>query len=183
MPLRKTVKDIMIPIQDYAVIDPEATLQEAIRTLRGSYCRLETGACSHTGHRTILVVDASGNLVGVLNFRSILKVLVPEVAGTLMERLESLEVSVVYAQAGAENLDESHEDVVARVSKNAQVKVKEIMLKNRAHIDSQTSLLDALKLVFRKKLIMLPVYENNRLIGVVREADLFITVADMVIAD
>ena len=179
MPLRKNVKDIMVPIRDYAVISPEATLQEAIQTLRGSYCRLETGSCSHTGHRTILVVDASGDLVGVLNFRSILKVLVPEVAGTLTEKLESLEISVVFAQAGVD-LDESHEDVIARVSKNAQIKVTEIMLKNRAHIDSQTSLLDALKLIFRKNLLMLPVYESDRLIGVVREADLFITVADMV---
>jgi CBS domain-containing protein len=181
MPLRKYIKEVMIPIEKYAVIDPESTLQEAIMKLRRSYCTLEEGFCSETGPRTILVVDSSGLLAGVVDFRSLLRVLVPEVAGKLAERLAFLEVSVVYAEAGAEELGEAKEGLVARVRKNAQVKVKEIMRKNRAQIEADTTLIEALKLIFRKKLLMLPVYENDKLIGVVRDADLFLAVADIVV--
>jgi CBS domain-containing protein len=181
MPLQKYIKEIMIPIEKYAVIDPESTLQEAVMKLRRSYCTLEEGFCSETGPRTILVVDASGLLVGVVDFRSLLRVLVPEVAGKLTERLEFLEVSVVYAEAGAEELGEAKEGLIARVRKNAQVKVKEIMRKNRAQAQADTTLIQALKLIFRKKLLMLPVYENDKLIGVVRDADLFLAVADIVV--
>ena len=181
MPLRKNLKDIMIPIDHYAVVDPGATLQEAVSSLRTSYCKIEKGFCEETGPRTVLVVDSKGELVGVLDFRSILKVLVPEVAGSLSERIAALEISIVFAQAGAEDLDLSQEDVTTRVIKNAQVKVKKIMLKNIAHVQSDTSLLDALKLSFRKKLVMLPVYEGKQLVGVVRDADLFLAVADIII--
>ena len=182
MPLKRKVKDILIPIDSYPIIGPEATLQEAILCLRGAYCKIDQGFCDETGPRTILVVDHSGALAGVLNFRSLLKVLVPEVTGKLTDRLEALEVSVVYAQAGVEDLDESHEDVYTRIIKNAQVKVKEIMLKNRGHIESDARLLDALKLMFSKKLVVLPVYEKERLVGVVRDADLFLAVADLILS-
>ncbi|MCG6893430.1 MAG: CBS domain-containing protein [Desulfobacteraceae bacterium] len=181
MPLRKYVSEIAIPIDKYAVIDPEATLQEAIMSLRRSYCKMEEGICSETGPRTILVIDPSGQLAGIVDFRSLLRVLVPEVAGNVAERLEFLGVSVVFAEAGAEELGEAKEALVARVKNNAQIKVKEIMRKNKARVEADTTLIDALKLIFRKKLLMLPVYENEKLIGVVRDADLFLAVADIVV--
>ena len=182
MPLKKKIKDIMIPIEKYATIDPEATLQEAIMCLRGSFCTLDQSSfCDEAGPNTMLVVDKNGKLAGVLDFGSVLRVLVPEVAGKLSEKLAALEVSVVFAQAGAEALDEAKESVAARVIKNAQTKVKSVMLKNLGHLDGNDRLLEALKLMFRKRLIMLPVYDNDRLVGVVRDVDLFLEVADIVV--
>ena len=180
MPLKRIVKEIMIPIENYAVIGPEATLQEAIKSLRTSYCQTDADFCKETGPRTILVVDSQGQLQGLLDFNTVLKVLIPEVSGKLTDRLASLEVSVVFAQAGAEDLDVSHEDIAARVTKNAQVKVNKIMLKNVASADFDTPLIEALKMMFRKKLTVLPVYEKGRLIGVLRNVDLFLAAADLV---
>jgi CBS domain-containing protein len=180
MPLKRIVKDIMIPVENYAVIGPDATLQEAIKSLRTSYCQIETGFCTETGPRTILVVDAEGELLGLLDFNTLLKVLIPEISGKLANRLSALEVSVVFAQAGAQELDVSHEGIAARVTKNAQVKVNKIMLKNVASVDSDTPLIEALKVMFRKKLTVLPVYEKGRVIGVVRNVDLFLAAADLV---
>ena len=179
MPLKKQVKDIMIPMDKYAVVSPDTTLQVAVGTLRQSYCELETGMCKETGPRTIMVVGADGKLAGIIDFRSILRVLVPEVAGTISQKLSALGVSIAFAQADAESHDVSSEDLVARIRKNAQVKAEDIMLKSVAHIDGDTTLLEALKLIFRKKIIVLPVYENNRFVGVVRDADLVLAVADM----
>jgi len=181
MPIERKVQDIMIPIEKYATIGPDATLQDAILSLRRSFCKLEKGFCEETGPRTVLVTDSSATLVGILDFRSILKVLVPEVAGSLSEKLAALEVSVVFAQADAEKLDTSHEALAARVVRNAQVKVKQVMLKSRANIRPDAKILDALKLIFSKKLVVLPVCEGNRLIGVLRDADLFLSVAEMVV--
>jgi len=181
MILRKKVKDDMIPIDKYAVIDPDATLAQAVVSLRGSYCSVETGFCTETGPRAILVVDSTGTLVGVIDFKTLLKVLIPEVHGKLSARLEALGVSIAFAEAGSGELDEIHDSLAARVRKNAQVKAKEIMLKNVAHTNVDDMLLDAMKLMFRKKLIMLPVYDDSKLVGVVRDADLFLTVADILI--
>lgn len=182
MILKKRVKDIMIPIEQYALIDPEATLVQAVVSLRGSYCSVETGFCTETGPRAILVVDNAGTLMGVIDFKTLLKVLIPEVHGKISAQLESLGVSIAFAEAGSEELDKTHASLAAHVRKNAQVKVKEIMLKNIAHTYVDETLMDAMKLMFRKRLIMLPVYEKDKLVGVVRDADLFLTVADIVIS-
>ena len=60
----------MIPISNYATVAEDATLQEAVLSLRKSYCELETGMCTEAGPRTILVIDKREQLVGILDFRS-----------------------------------------------------------------------------------------------------------------
>jgi CBS domain-containing protein len=55
------------------------------------------------------------------------------------------------------------------------------MFKSLAHVEAEASILDALKLIFEKKVIILPVYDKGQLIGLVRDADLFLAVADMIV--
>jgi CBS domain-containing protein len=52
-------------------------------------------------------------------------------------------------------------------------------LKIRGTIDSEAGLLQALKIIYNNKITVLPVYEGDKLIGVVRDSDLFLTVADI----
>src|SRR5208283_5146271 len=115
------------------------------------------------GHRNILVLDNAGDLVGILSFRSILQVLIPEIAGGLTTRLESLGVTIAFAQADASNLDEAVASFRARVVKNAGTKVEEIMLKVRGTIDADADLMDALKMMYRNKITVIPVYDNGKL--------------------
>jgi CBS domain-containing protein len=179
MPIRKTVRDMMIPLERYAVTSPDKTLKEAVLDLRQSYCELETGMCTEAGPRTILVVDQNGELRGILDFGSILRVLIPEVAGGLSEKLRSLSVSVTYAEADSISLDDARAQFRARVIRNSNVKVSDIMLKTRGTIQADVGLLDALKLIFRNKITKLPVYEGDKLIGLLRDTDLFLAVADV----
>ena len=79
MPVELKVKDLMVPLDDYAVTTADKTLKEAVPELMRIYCQVETGKCTEAGHRTSLVLDANGNLVGILDFKSILKVLMPEI--------------------------------------------------------------------------------------------------------
>ena len=123
-----------------------------------------------------LVVDDSGTLVGILDFKSILKVLIPEVAGGLTAKLEALGVSIAFAQADSADLDETRLGFRARVIKNADTRVKDVMLAIRGIIDAEADLLEALKLIYNNKITVLPVYEGKKLIGVVRDSDLFLTV-------
>lgn len=128
---------------------------------------------------TILVLDDSGKLVGILDFKCILKVLIPEIAGGLTAKLEALGVSIAFAQADSADLDETRLGFRARVIKNAETKVKDVMLKIKGTIDSEAGLLKALKMIYDNKITVLPVYEGDKLIGVVRDSDLFLTVADI----
>jgi CBS domain-containing protein len=179
MPLKRKVKDRMIPIENYSTVSPDATLKEAALSLRTSYCELETGMCTEAGPRTVMVIDENDKLLGILDFNSFLETLIPEIAGGLSAKLSALGVSIAFAQANAASLDESESGFKARVVKNAGTKVSDIMLKIRGTIDADTSLIDGMKMMFRNKLIVLPVYEGDKLVGVLRDTDFFLAVADI----
>ncbi len=179
MPLKRKVKDRMIPIENYSTIAPGATLREAALSLRTSYCELETGMCTEAGPRTVMVVDDKGKLVGILDFNNFLITMIPEIAGGLSAKLEALGVSIAFAQADAASLDEARQGFKARVLKNADTKVRDIMMKIKGTIDAGESLMNGLKKMFRNKIIVLPVYENDKLVGVLRDTDFFLAVTDI----
>jgi CBS domain-containing protein len=179
MPISMTVRDLMVPIDRYAVATVDQTLGEAIPNLRKLYCEVEWGKCTEAGHRTILVLDQAGNLVGILDFKTILSVLIPEIAGGLTARLEALGVSIAFAQADSANLDQARMGFRARVLKNSETRVGDIMLKIRGTIKSDARLTEALKTIYKNKITVVPVYEGDRLVGVLRDSDLFLAVADI----
>jgi len=179
MPINMKVRDLMVPISDYAVTVADKTLRDAVPALRKLYCEVEWGKCTEAGHRTILVLDETGALVGILDFKSILAVLIPEIAGGLTAKLEALGVSIAFAQANTSNLDEAKLSFRARVIKNAETKVRDVMLRIRGTITADADLLEGLKTIYRNKITVLPVYDGDRLVGVLRDSDLFLAVADV----
>ena len=173
------IMERMIPLENYTTIHPDATLKEAALSLRTSYCELDSGMCTEAGPRTVLVVDSNGKLVGILDFRCFLEALIPEIAGRLSAKLASLGVSLTFAEAGASHLDDAGLDFDGRVRKNAQTKISDTMLKVRGSIQSGECLMDALKKMFKNKINVLPVFEGEKLVGVIRDTDLFLSVTDI----
>src|SRR3972149_5414043 len=72
---KKHVKDIMIPLKDYAVVSQDATIGEALKIMKESSERLSPEKVRHLG---ILVKDEEGNIVGKLTQADILRGLVPD---------------------------------------------------------------------------------------------------------
>ncbi len=179
MPSEIKVKEIMIPISDYAVARTGDTLSKAVPLLRKIYCLSEYGKCTEAGHRNILVVNDHGDLVGIANFTAILATLIPEIAGGILARFESLGISMTYAQADSVELDEARLSFRARVKKNAETKIDHVMLKIKGIIDSDATVLDALSLIYKNKINILPVFESGKMVGVVRDSDLFLVVAEI----
>lgn len=179
MPVAKKVRDLMIPLSAYAVTTVDSTLKESIPVLRHLYCEVEVGRCTEAGHRSMLVLDKAGKLVGALDFQSILKVLIPEISGGLTAKLEALGVSIAFAQADAANLDEARLSFRARVLKNAETKVGSVMLKIRGTINADAGLMEALTMIYNNRISMLPVYDGDHLVGVIRDSDLFLAVAEI----
>lgn len=174
--LKKSVRDVMVPIKDYSTVPIDATLRQAVAVLRGSYCELDSETCTEAGHRTVFVLDNQGDLRGILDFGAILKTLIPEVAGGLSQRLASMGVTAAFAQAGAADIDDANLGFRARIRKNAETPVKSIMLKIRGSIQADAGLMDALKQIFKNKITKLPVYDRDELVGVLRDADLLLAV-------
>jgi CBS-domain-containing membrane protein len=179
MPVQFKVKDMMIPIDDYAVTTANKTLKEAVPQLMKIYCQVETGKCTEAGHRTSIVLDAKGELVGILDFKSILEVLIPEIAGGVSGKLSALGVSIAFAEADAHDMDHAKQGFRSRVRQNAQTHVEDVMLKVRGTIEADAGFLEALKMIYRNKITILPVYEQGKLVGVLRDSDLFLAAANV----
>ena len=176
--LDKKVKDLMIPIKDYVVVSPEKTLREIILEMRQVYCEVETGKCTEAGHRTGLVME-DDKLVGIVDFQSIMRALMPEIAGKLSDKLAALGLSIAFAEADAHDLDEAKAGFKERVLKNARTKVGDVMLKLRGQIESDAEIMNALKLMHKNRVTVLPVFEGEKVVGVLRDSDLFLATASI----
>jgi CBS domain-containing protein len=173
----KNVKDIMIPIENYSLTSIEKSLKEAIIDMRKVYCEVETGKCTEAGHRTSLVMNEYGHLVGIIDFSTILRALIPDIAGRFTEKMAVLNLSIVFAEADTHNLADVKSGFKERVLKNAEVKIGDIMLKLRGSLKVDDNLLEALKEMYRNKVTVLPVYEGSKVVGVLRDSDLFLATA------
>jgi CBS domain-containing protein len=69
------VQDLMVPLSEYAVIDAEATIYEAVLALEKAQMDFD-----HTRyrHRAVLVQDRQGNIVGKLGQLDLLRSLEPK---------------------------------------------------------------------------------------------------------
>lgn len=107
------------------------------------------------------MLDAKDKLVGILDFKSILKVLMPEITGGISGKLRALNVSIAFAEADAHDMDHAKHGFRSRFRQNAQNHVRDVMLKIRGTIDTDAGFLDALKMIYRNKITVLPVYEGT----------------------
>jgi hypothetical protein len=69
-----TVKDLMVPLKEYATVPKEATLREAVQALEKAQMTLDP---SRHKHRAILVLDEDGKVVGKLTMKDILVAIEP----------------------------------------------------------------------------------------------------------
>ena len=159
----KNVQDIMIPIENYAVTAIDKPVQEAIIAMRKIYCEVETGRCTEAGHRASLVVNEYGHLVGIIDFHTILEALIPGITEQIVEKLTA------HSEAG----------FIDRVLKNAELIVGDIMHQIQGSLNVNDDLLEAIKVMHRNKATVLPVYKGDKLVGVLRDSDLFLAVASV----
>jgi CBS domain-containing protein len=59
-----------------------------------------------------------------------------------------------------------------------KLKVKDIMLKVKGTIDANASMEEGFKTVVQKKLSVLPVYEGDKAVGIIRDTDFFLAITD-----
>ncbi|MBT8359423.1 MAG: CBS domain-containing protein [Desulfobacterales bacterium] len=180
MPLNKQIRDIMVPITEYVTTREDRTLKEAVLDLRKIYCKVETDECTKAGRRTCLVLDSDSTLTGIIDFQSILKTLIPEIAGGIGEKLASLEKSVALAESGVTEMDKSNAGLAQRVLTHAETRVGDMMLRVRGKgIQADDHLIESLRTMHRLKVTVMPVYDENKLVGVLQDSDLFLAVADI----
>ncbi len=171
------VKDLMVPISEYATVVVGTSLIDAIKTLEKAQ---ETYTMRKYLHRAVLVLDESGQVIGKISQLRALKAIEPDYkADANIERLRSFNFSDTYI-AQLRDLYRSHGKIMSKHSlrEAATKKVEEFMqTPSPGEIVSENSSLDTAihRLVAGTHLSLL-VTRDDKIVGILRISDVFAAV-------
>ena len=144
----KKMKDLLIPLSNYPHMPYWGTLREAITQLNLAYER---------GHHTVLVFDEDYKLVGMLSEKNILTGMVPK-----------------FAQHYSEGVPVFWDDLLkSGREQRLDQPIKNFMVKVAAVGEPEDNILKGAHLVLEDENFLLPIVENEKIIGVVRMGDVF----------
>ena len=178
----KQVKDLMVPLSDYATVSEEATLSEAVSALKTSQKGFAPGKHQH---RAILILNRQQNVVGKVSFLSILRALEPRYDEMLSDKGPW---HVGFTRKFQRSMYESlrlWQDPLEKICKKASsIRVKTFMavpMENEM-IEADAPLGEAVHQLVIGHHQALLVTEANRIVGILRLADVFQAVAEAVLA-
>ena len=174
------VKELMVPLNDYATVPREATLREAVRALEKAQLVLEP---MQYHHRAILVLDKNGNVLGKLTMKDILIALEPNYGK--LEGMEVLSRSGHSAELINSMLGKSAfwiEPLKFVCERAVQLKVKDVVKppEESEHVDENAPLGEAIHQLIVYPYYSLLVTREKKIVGILRLSDVFATICDKI---
>ena len=161
----ESVGAVMIPIEDYTVLDPESTIQVAIERLAESFTsKVSTSRIMETGHRSLLVIDNRGKMLGILAIVDLLQGMMP---AYLSAPKPSMADTVQYSPMFWTGMFDR------QIKELGKKKIKEVMSPAPLTIDEDANLMEAAYTMLKNQMRRLAVMRDETVVGVIREQDLF----------
>ena len=169
----KKAGDIMIPIEDYTTIDPGDIIKEGIERLKRSFeSAASTSRIMETGHRSILVIDQTGELVGILSILDLIKAVRPAyLSAPKPSTADSMQYSPMFWSG---LFTTQAKDLVDK-------KIRDVMSDAPLKIDQNTNLMEIANLMFTEKSRRMAVTRDEKVVGVVREQEIFFEMAKIIL--
>ena len=165
------VKDIMVPLSEYATVSENATLSEAVAALKQSQADFDQAKYRH---RAILIYDKNKNIVGKVNFQAILKALEPKYEEMLSDKSAThMGFTRKYQKAMLESFKLWQDPLNQICRKSAEIKVNTFMVtpKDTEMIEPEAPLGEAIHQLVLGHHQSLLVVEANKVVGVLRLTD------------
>lgn len=171
----RTVKELMMPLSEYALVPRSATLKEALRIMRQTRQRL---IGERHGPRAVLVVDDQQRVIGQLGHLDILRALEPKYShmGDL-DLLSRAGVSDQLVHSLLDNLKMWEGTLDDACRRAALQPVASLMQPISESIAGEASISEAIHKILISQSMRLLVTENEQVVGVLRLADLVADVA------
>jgi CBS domain-containing protein len=175
---QRTVRDLMVPLEEYAVVDPGASLLEAVLALDRAQGTLPPG---RQPHRAVLVAGPDGKVVGKLGHLAFLKALEPryDAMGDLatLSRV-GLSSDFITSMIGHMELwKDDFEDICRRAR---QTRIGDVMRPVTESISENATLREALHNIIVRQSLSLLVTRDTEVVGILRLSDLFAAVTDQI---
>jgi CBS domain-containing protein len=174
------VKDVMVPLSEYATVSQDATLSDAVLALKKAQASYDQ---SKYRHRAILIFDENQRIVGKVSFISILRGLEPKYDSMLSDKGSMhLGFTQTFQRAIIEQLQLWEEPLDHLCAKSANVKVKSFMatLGPDEQIPMDATLNEAIHYLVMGHHQSLMVMDGEQVVGLLRLTDVFDLVAEAI---
>ena len=167
----KKVKDLMTPLEGYAVVDENATLLDAINALDEAQKKLAPG---RQKHRAVLVIDKNKKIIGKIGHLAFLKALEPkyDIMGDL-KNITSMGVSRTFVESLMANYQLFQDNLTDLCRRAATLPAKDVMRPVSESIDENASLAEGIHAIVMHQSLSIPVTRKGEVVGLLRLSDLF----------
>ncbi|MGB3210929.1 MAG: CBS domain-containing protein [Desulforhopalus sp.] len=171
------VKDLMVPISEYATVAVGTSLIEAVKTLEQAQEHYTT---SKYQHRAVLVLDENGRVVGKISQLRALKAIEPDFeTGSEVNQLKDFNFSNEYITK-LRDLYRSHGKILSKPSlREASTKKVEDFMQTPSpgeYVSEECSLDQAIHRLVGGTHLSLLVTRGDKIIGILRISDVFAAV-------
>jgi CBS domain containing-hemolysin-like protein len=179
--MNRTVKDLVVPLADYAVVDEDATILDALRALAESQEKLPP---DRQPHRAILVRNRRGEIIGKIHHFAFLRALVAgQKARGNQEFMDRAGLAEDTRKSSMEVLDLLTGDLLDLCERSRHVGVREVFSTITVSIPEEASFTQAITAFLRHQTLSLLVTRQGRTVGILRISDLFEELAQTIMRD
>jgi CBS domain-containing protein len=174
----RTVKDLMLSLEEYATVSSDATLREALVALSKAQMGL---TYDRHHHRAVLVLDREGRVIGKLTHWAILRSLEPRLFGAAEhEALSRSGLSPEFIQSLRQRWEAIPADLELMCRAASKVRARDAMVAVQDSIDEEAPLTEAIRMLVVGHWQSLLVTRDGEVVGILRLADVFEEVADQI---
>ncbi|MBW1897768.1 MAG: CBS domain-containing protein [Deltaproteobacteria bacterium] len=171
-----TVKDLMVPISEYATVSEGATLFDAVLTLEKAQEEFQT---SKYHHRALLILDSDNRVVGKLSQLGVLRAIEPK--NEQLDKIEDIHrfgFSSTFINAMREQHRREGTTMEDFCSRAAKLRVEDFMQKpsEGEYVEENTSLDTAIHQLTTGLHLSLLVTREKEIVGILRMSDVFAAV-------
>jgi CBS domain-containing protein len=167
----KLVKDLMIPVSEYATVHQDATLVEAIETLEKARQKNSNGK---EQIRAVLVVDNNQKIIGKIGHLAFVQALEPKY-GTVkdIDKLAAANLSPEFIESIMDHFNLWQDSFYDVCQKAQSIKAKDAMRTVTESIDENTSLIEAMHKIIMWQSLSILVTRKDDIVGILRLSDIF----------
>lgn len=177
--MQKYVVDVMLPLDEYTVVSEDETLYDAFVALEEAKKNLPPGRHSH---KAVLVINKKKEIVGKIGHLGFLKALDPGYQNIgQLDMLSKAGLTREFVTSMMKNYELLQDDLSDVRRRTKSIKLKDVMHPIKEHIDINDSINEAIHKIIMWQALSVPVTKDNKVVGILRLADLFDAVSSIIL--
>ena len=179
MDTQKYVRDVMLPLDEYAVVSEDDTLFDAFLALEKAQKKRPPG---RQKHRAVLVRNKKNEIVGKLGHLGFLKALEPgyENLGEL-DLISKAGLSKEFITSMMKNFDLLQDDLDVIRNRTKTIKMKNVMRPMTEQVDINETINEAIHKIIMWQILSVLVTKSGNVVGILRLSDLFDEVSSSIL--